>query len=74
MEARVPRYTNRQVADILFQIADLSQINGEIIYAVLAYRKAADSIVNLGRDINEVWQEGNPQPAQLAPGSISSIS
>jgi DNA polymerase (family 10) len=40
------------------QIADLSEINGENIYAVLAYRKAADSIANLGRDINDVRREG----------------
>ncbi len=52
------RYTNRQVAQIFYQIADLSQINGEVIYAVLAYRKAADNIAELGRDINQVWQEG----------------
>ncbi|GAB4537419.1 MAG: DNA polymerase/3'-5' exonuclease PolX [Anaerolineae bacterium] len=54
----MPRYTNRQVADIFYQIADLSDIKGEDIYRVLAYRKAADSIANLGRDINELWREG----------------
>ncbi len=54
----MPRYTNRQVAEIFNQIADLSEIKGEVIYRVLAYRKAADNIANLGRDINEVWQEG----------------
>jgi DNA polymerase (family 10) len=57
----VPHYTNRQVAEIFRQIADLSEIKGEVIYRVLAYRKAADSIANLGRDINEVWQEGKLQ-------------
>jgi len=43
------------------QIADLSEIKGEVIYRVLAYRKAAESIADLGRDINEVWQEGKLQ-------------
>jgi DNA polymerase (family 10) len=57
----VPRYTNRQVAEMFYQIADLSEINGEAIYPVLAYRKAADNIANLGRDINEVWREGKLQ-------------
>jgi DNA polymerase (family 10) len=52
----VPRYTNRQVAEIFYRIADLSEIRGEIIYRVLAYRKAADNIASLGRDINELWQ------------------
>jgi DNA polymerase (family 10) len=57
----VSRYTNRQVAEMFYQIADLSEINGEVIYRVLAYRKAADNIANLGRDINEVWREGKLQ-------------
>lgn len=57
----MPRYTNQQVAQIFNQIADLSEIKGEIIYRVLAYRKAADSIANLGRDINEAWQAGKLQ-------------
>jgi len=57
----MPRYTNRQVADLFYQIADLVAIKGEVIYRVLAYRKAADSIAHLGRDINQVWQEGKLQ-------------
>jgi len=46
---------------MFYQIADLSEVKGEVIYRVLAYRKAADNITNLGRDINEVWQEGSLQ-------------
>jgi len=49
---------NRQVADILYDIADMLEIKGEIIYKSLAYRRAADNILNLGRDINDVWREG----------------
>jgi DNA polymerase (family 10) len=61
LEAWVSRYTNRQVAEIFYQIADLSEIKGEVIYRVLAYRKAADNIAHLGRDINHVWQAGKLQ-------------
>jgi len=50
--------TNREVARILQTIADYLEIKGEVIYKALAYRRAADNIVNLGRDINEVWREG----------------
>jgi len=60
----VSRYTNRQVADIFYKIADLSEIKGEVIYRVLAYRKAADSIANLGRDVNEIWQAGKLKEIQ----------
>lgn len=52
------RYTNRQLADIFRKIADMLEIKGEVIYKILAYRKAADSLDDLGRDINEVWREG----------------
>ena len=50
--------TNREVAEILRQIADMLEIKGEVIYKAMAYRRAADNILNLGRDINEVWREG----------------
>jgi len=50
--------TNKEVARILRTIADYLEIKGEVIYKALAYRRAADNIVNLGRDINEVWREG----------------
>jgi DNA polymerase (family 10) len=67
----VPRYTNRQVAEIFNKIADLSEIKGEAIYRVLAYRKAADNIANLGRDINEVWREGKLQEIPAVGKAIS---
>lgn len=50
--------TNKEVAQILRDIADYLEIKGEIVYKALAYRRAADNIVSLGRDINEVWREG----------------
>jgi DNA polymerase (family 10) len=49
---------NRQVADILYEIADLLEIKGEIIYKAVAYRRAADNILNLGQDVNDVWRDG----------------
>lgn len=49
---------NRQLADTFTLIANLSEIKGEIIYKTLAYRKAAESLMNLGRDASEYWKEG----------------
>jgi DNA polymerase (family 10) len=49
---------NAEVAGTFQLIADLLEIKGENIYKILAYRKAADSLNNLGRDINEVWRAG----------------
>jgi DNA polymerase (family 10) len=49
---------NRELADTFTLIADLLEIKGEIIYKTLAYRKAADSLTSLGRDVNEYWKDG----------------
>jgi len=49
---------NRRVADVLYDIADMLEIKGEIIYKAVAYRRAADNILNLGRDISDVWRDG----------------
>ena len=51
-------YTNTQLADIFKKIADLLEIKGEVIYKILAYRKAADSLSSLAREASEYWQEG----------------
>jgi DNA polymerase (family 10) len=49
---------NRELADVFTLIANLSEIKGEIIYKTLAYRKAAENLAELGRDVNEYWKEG----------------
>ncbi len=51
-------FSNRQLADIFSLIGDLLEIKGEVIYKILAYRKAADSLSELGRDASEYWREG----------------
>ena len=49
---------NRQLADTFTLIGNLSEIKGEIIYKTLAYRKAAESLMGLGREASEYWKEG----------------
>jgi DNA polymerase (family X) len=49
---------NHELADTFSLIGDLLEIKGENIYKILAYRKAADSLANLGQDINAVWGAG----------------
>lgn len=53
------RITNQQLVETFRTIADLLEIKGEVIYKILAYRKAADSLENLGRDAYDIWQEGD---------------
>lgn len=52
---------NRELAEVFTLIADLLEIKGEIVYKTLAYRKAAESLAGLGRDVNEYWKEGKLQ-------------
>jgi DNA polymerase (family 10) len=52
---------NRQLVEVFTLIADLSEIKGEIIYKTLAYRKAAESLLSLGREASEYWKEGKLQ-------------
>lgn len=49
---------NRQLAAIFRRIADLLEIQGEVVYKVLAYRKAADSLETLPVEARRYWQEG----------------
>ncbi|HNA90323.1 MAG TPA: helix-hairpin-helix domain-containing protein, partial [Anaerolineales bacterium] len=50
---------NKQLADTFTLIANLLEIKGEIIYKILAYRKAAESLQALGREAGDYWKEGN---------------
>ncbi len=50
--------TNQELANTFRTIGDLLEIKGENIYKILAYRKAADSLSNLGQDVNEIWKQG----------------
>jgi len=49
---------NRDVVDLFSRVADMLAIRGDQIHRILAYRKAAESIEALGRDVNVVYAEG----------------
>jgi len=53
--------TNREIADVFRRIGDMLDILGENRFKVLAYRRAADNILNLGQDIRSYWQAGTLQ-------------
>ncbi|MBK8901230.1 MAG: DNA polymerase/3'-5' exonuclease PolX [Anaerolineaceae bacterium] len=49
---------NREVAQIFADVADMLSIRGDIIHRVLSYRRAAEAIQELGRDVNQVYAAG----------------
>ncbi len=53
------KLSNQEVAQVFQTIADLLEIKGEVIYKILAYRKAAESLMSFGRDVNAVYQDGD---------------
>lgn len=62
---------NRQLAAVFQTIADLMTIKGESTYRTLAYQRAAESILDLGRDVREYWENGQLQDI---PGVGEAIS
>jgi DNA polymerase (family 10) len=49
---------NREMAGTFEAIANLMEIKGEAIYRILAYRRAAEALRSLGRDVNKIWEAG----------------
>jgi DNA polymerase (family 10) len=49
---------NREIAATFEAIANLMEIKGEAVYRILAYRRAAETLTGLGRNINDIWQAG----------------
>jgi DNA polymerase (family X) len=52
------RTTNAFLVEMFNKIADLLEIKGEVIYKILAYRRAAESIRDLDREVVRIWEEG----------------
>ncbi|HUF37646.1 MAG TPA: DNA polymerase/3'-5' exonuclease PolX [Anaerolineales bacterium] len=66
--------TNTELAATFSKIADLLQIKGEVIYKILAYRKAAESLTDLGRETRAVWEEGGIPALVEIPGVGKAIA
>jgi DNA polymerase (family 10) len=49
---------NQELAQVFDNIGDLLEIKGEIVYKVIAYRRAAESLRGYGQDANVAWKAG----------------
>ncbi|MBI3912859.1 MAG: DNA polymerase/3'-5' exonuclease PolX [Chloroflexi bacterium] len=61
------KWTNLEIADLFLRIADILEIQGEIVFKVIAYRRAADAIQHLGRDVRDLWR-GDAKNLREIPG------
>ena len=58
---------NLEVAEILYKVADLLELNNEVKFKFLAYRKAAQTIESLSKDIDEIYKRGGIRSLQEIP-------
>src|SRR3990170_6645127 len=49
--------TNQQIAQIFNHIADILEIQGEIVFKIRAYRKAAETVANFAGDISNLSEK-----------------
>jgi len=49
---------NREIAGILYEMAELLELKGENRFKIIAYSKAARAIESMKEDIEDVWRQG----------------
>jgi len=67
------KWTNQEIAQLLYRIADILEIQGEIVFKIVAYRRAADAIEHQGRDLRDMWQ-GDPKNLRAIQGIGEAIA
>lgn len=50
--------TNKELAQLFENIAGLLEIKGEVVYKILAYRRAAETLNEFGQDVRVLWRAG----------------
>lgn len=63
--------TNREIVDIFERCADMLQIRGDNIHRVLSYRRAAETISTLPRDLRAISAEGGLTDLQYVGKTIA---
>ncbi len=59
---------NQEVADILYKIADVLELMDEIRFKIIAYRRAAQNIESLSKDIAEIYKKNGIEGLREIPG------
>jgi DNA polymerase (family 10) len=62
---------NKEIAALFYRIADALEIKGEVAFKVLAYRRAASVLEDLGEDVQSLADD---QKLQTVPGIGSGIA
>jgi DNA polymerase (family 10) len=62
---------NLQVADLLDELGELVEANGEDRFKVIAYHRAATSIRNMEADVAQLWREGRLEEIRFVGSGIA---
>jgi DNA polymerase (family 10) len=62
---------NNEVADLLDNLGELVEANGEDRFKVIAYHRAATSIRNMDDDVEKLWGEGKLEDIQYVGAGIA---
>ena len=54
--------TNKELAEVLTQIADLLEIKGEVVYKVQAYRRVANTLAEYSPELVETRKSSGKLP------------
>ena len=57
-EAAQPRISNREIARILAEIADLLEIKGENSFRIRSYRVSSETVAHHGQELAEMVEQG----------------
>jgi len=53
------KFTNKQVSELLREVAAVYEIKGENAFRIKAYNNAADSVEHAASDVRDLWETGN---------------
>src|SRR5438445_11502507 len=71
----VPRpMRNAEVAQVLYDIADLLELKGEDRFRPIAYRRAAREIEAMAEDIEKAWRQGGVARLRQIQGAGEAIA
>jgi DNA polymerase (family 10) len=62
---------NLQVAELLDELGELVEANGEDRFKVIAYHRAATSIRNMEEDVEQMWKEGKLEEIKFVGSGIA---
>src|SRR3989304_3039102 len=66
--------SNGEIARVFYEIADMLEISGELVYKSVAYRRVADAVERWPDDVATLFQRGTPPHIPGAGAALRGLS